>query len=82
MPDHAVPLRTNGDPLVSSPAAADGGAHALRAPRPTHDEQDAGGELPDTGDALLTNNRVLVTAPRHRIEKRTPFLFVIEGIWS
>src|SRR5699024_8342698 len=33
-------------------------------------------------DGLLTSNRVLVTAPRHRIEKRTPFLFIIEGIWS
>ena len=82
MPDHAVPLRTNGDPLVSSPAPGEGGAHALREQRPTVLDHYAGGEVPDTGDALLTSNRVLVTAPRHRIEKRTPFLFVIEGIWS
>ncbi|KAA0919402.1 PH domain-containing protein [Dietzia sp. ANT_WB102] len=82
MPDHAVPLRTNGDPLVSSPAPGEGGAHALREQRPTVLDHDAGGDVPDTGDALLTSNRVLVTAPRHRIEKRTPFLFVIEGIWS
>lgn len=81
MPDHAVPSRTNGDPLVSGPADGEGGAHALRVPRTAYVDE-VGDEFPDAGDELLTSNRVLVTAPRHRIEKRTPFLFVIEGIWS
>ena len=81
MPDHAVPLRTNGDPLVSTAAPDQGGAHALRETRPAEDDGTSGA-TPDAGDALLTSNRVLVTAPRHRIEKRTALLFVIEGIWS
>lgn len=78
MSDPTQVLHSNGEPLVSSPSSPRGGAHALREPvRPP-----AAPEAPDTGDELLTNNRILVTAPRHRIEKRTPFLFVIEGIWS
>lgn len=78
MPEPAVPLRSNGDTLVSAPAPGVGGAHALREPGPSA----SGGVESDSGAALLTSNRVLVTAPRHRIEKRTPFLFIIEGIWS
>ena len=78
MSDPSAALRTNGDPLVSAPATGVGGAHALRAPRVVPED----GPGPDAGEALLTANRVLITAPRHRIEKRTPFLFVIEGIWS
>ena len=78
MPETAGPLRSNGDPLVSTPARGAGGAHALRPPAtpPVEEPADV------NGDGLLTSNRVLVTAPRHRIEKRTPFLFIIEGIWS
>ena len=78
MPDHSVPLRSNGDPLVTVPARGDGGAHALREASPLPVD----GPASDSGQGLLTSTRVLVTAPRHRIEKRTPFLFVIEGIWS
>ena len=78
MSDPAQVLRANGDPLVSAPPSSPGGAHALREPVRRHDAH----EVPDTGDDLLRNNRILITAPRHRIEKRTPFLFVIEGIWS
>ena len=78
MSDPAAVLRTNGDPLVSSPPSAPTGAHALREPA----RRTAAPEVPETGDELLTNNRILITAPRHRIEKRTPFLFIIEGIWS
>lgn len=83
MPEPVVPLRSNGDTLVSAPAPGAGGAHALREPGPaaTTGESPAGA-VSDSGEALLTSNRVLVTAPRHRIEKRTPFLWVIEGIWS
>lgn len=103
MPEPAPVLRSNGDPLVSSPPPATGGAHALREPAwspsvadsaadtvaagsavvdPTAAPGTATATLPDSGDDLLTNNRILVTAPRHRIEKRTPLLWVIEGIWS
>ena len=73
MPETAGPLRSNGDPLVSTPARGAGGAHALRPPAtpPVEEPADV------NGDGLLTSNRVLVTAPRHRIEKRTPFLFII-----
>ncbi|MDV8000609.1 PH domain-containing protein [Rhodococcus sp. IEGM 1408] len=78
MPEPAVPLRSNGDTLVSAPAPGAGGAHALREPDPSA----TAGVVSDSGEGLLTTNRVLVTAPRHRIEKRTPFLWVIEGIWS
>lgn len=78
MPDPARPLRSNGDLLVTAPPRGAGGAHSLRAPDPST----TGGGSTDSGDSLLTENRVLVTAPRHRIEKRTPLLFVIEGIWS
>mgnify|MGYP000173177743 FL=1 len=78
MPDHSVPLRSNGDPLVTVPARGDGGAHALREASPLPVD----GPASDSGQGLLTSTRVLVSAPRHRIEKRTPFLFVIEGIWS
>lgn len=78
MPDPARPLRSNGDPLVSAPPRGAGGAHALREPAPATATED----VPDSGEGLLTSNRVLVTAPRHRISPRTPVLWVIEGIWS
>lgn len=76
MPDPAAVLRTNGDPLVTATQPGAGGAHSLR--------DSPEGNAAQTADLsrLLGENRVLVTAPRHRIEKRTPFLFVIEGIWS
>lgn len=76
MSDTAAVLRTNGDPLVSDPRPGTGGAHALR------DSPGGGGATSADLGHLLAENRVLVEAPRHRIEKRTPFLFVIEGIWS
>ncbi len=82
MPDPAVPLRSNGDTLVSAPAPGTGGAHALREPGPRATAASDPGSDPDSGAEWLASNRVVVTAPRHRIEKRTPFLFVIEGIWS
>lgn len=86
MPEPAPVLRSNGDPLVSSPPPESGGAHALREPATragsAADTDSASAALPDAGGDLLTNNRILVTAPRHRIEKRTPLLWVIEGIWS
>lgn len=81
MPESAVPLRSNGDPLVSRPDPGTGGAHSLRAAS-TPPAGPYSDEPHDAGDALLTSNRVLVTAPRHRIEKRTPLLWIIEGIWS
>lgn len=75
MPDPATVLRTNGDPLVTNPPPGAGGAHSLR------DSSRDDAQAADLSH-LLSENRVLVTEPRHRIEKRTPFLFVVEGIWS
>lgn len=80
MPDSAVTFRSNGEPLVSRTDSDSGGAHALRTPSPRARGERGGHH--DTGDDLLTANRVLITAPRHRIEKRTPLLWIIEGIWS
>lgn len=76
MSDSARPLRSSGVPLVSEPHPSSGGAHALREPAP------AGADEPDIGDGLLTSTRVVVEAPRHRIEKRAPILWTIEGVWS
>ena len=78
MPDAARPLRASGEPLVTEPDPGTGGAHTMHAPAPTAPPADE----PDVGDGLLTSTRVVVAAPRHRIEKRAPILWTIEGIWS
>ena len=78
MSEPAQALRANGDPIVAGPPPATGGAHALREPARLPDHP---ADI-DVGDELLTSNRILISAPRHRIEKRTPFLFIIESIWS
>lgn len=78
MSDAARPLRTSGEPLVAEPDPGSGGAHALRGPESAAAFQ--GGT--DVGDGLLTSTRVVVEAPRHRIEKRAPILWTIEGVWS
>lgn len=78
MSDAARPLRASGEPLVAEPVPAGGGAHALHEPGPPPTPRDE----PDVGDALLTSTRVVVAAPRHRIEKRAPLLWTIEGVWT
>lgn len=84
-----------GAPMVARRA---GGAHALRVatihedsgradrePGTGYGNGDTAGDHTESTayhDELLTSTRVAIVAPRHRIERRAPILWTIEGIWS
>ena len=59
--------------FIAPDPAAESGAHSLRR----HEQAPA-----TNGEETLTASTITVVSPRHRIEKRAPVLWTIEGMWT